>query len=167
MDDPLGQSPLPRADREFGIKEIKLTNEYVGIDRGNGAFLREILMTEPFFEHLRQHAVPLNETAIRQIRDSATALDLYTWLAYRLPASQSAPGLRPLSWQQLAVHFGNDGSNIRKFRQTVRDAWERQVSGSLSRGAGRLRHDRGPASRLAASAPAKARSGRPSHSRHR
>ena len=42
-------------------------------------------MTEGFFEHLRQHAVPLNENAIRQLRDSATALDLYTWLAYRLP----------------------------------------------------------------------------------
>ena len=74
-----------QGDHEFGIKEIKLTNEYAGIDRGNRTFVREILMTEPFFEHLRQHAVPLNETAIRQIRDSATALDLYTWLAYRLP----------------------------------------------------------------------------------
>jgi Plasmid encoded RepA protein/DnaA N-terminal domain len=114
-------------DREFGIKEIKLTNEYVGTDRRNGGFLREILMTEGFFEHLREHAVPLNETAIRQIRDSATALDLYTWLAYRLPRLNPK---RPatLSWQQLATHFGNDGRHIRKFRQTVRDAWERQVS---------------------------------------
>jgi Plasmid encoded RepA protein/DnaA N-terminal domain len=113
--------------REFGIKEIKLTNEYVGTDRRNGRFLRELLMTEGFFDHLRQHAVPLNEMAIRQIRDSATALDLYTWLAYRLPRLNHK---RPvtLSWQQLATHFGNDGRNIRKFRQTVRDAWERQVS---------------------------------------
>jgi hypothetical protein len=116
-----------QGDHEFGIKEIKLTNEYVGVDRRNRAFVREIVMTEPFFEHLRQHAVPLNETAIRQIRDSATALDLYTWLAYRLPRLNAK---RPttLSWQQLAVHFGNDGRHIRKFRQTVRDAWERQVS---------------------------------------
>ncbi len=114
-------------DREFGIKEIKLTNEYVGVDRRNGAFIREIYMTEGFFDHLRQHAVPLNETAIRHIRDSATALDLYTWLAYRLPRI-SPKRSATISWQQLAVHFGNDGKNIRKFRQTVRDAWERQVS---------------------------------------
>ena len=33
-----------------------------------------------------------------------------------------------ISWPQLAVHFGNEGNNIRKFRQTIRDAWERQVS---------------------------------------
>jgi len=116
-----------RGGREFGIKEIKLTNEYIGVNRKNGAFVREIRMTEGFFDHLREHAVPLNETAIRQIRDSATALDLYTWLAYRLPRINPK---RPaaISWQQLAVHFGNDGKNVRKFRQTVRDAWERQVS---------------------------------------
>jgi hypothetical protein len=114
-------------EREFGVKEIKLTNEYIGVDRRNGAFVREIYMTEGFFEHLRRHAVPLNENAIRHIRDSATALDLYTWLAYRLPRINPR---RPaaISWQQLAVHFGNDGKNIRKFRQTVRDAWERHVS---------------------------------------
>jgi hypothetical protein len=111
---------------EFGIREIKLTNEYVGVNRGGG-FVRELMMTEGFFEHLRQHAVPLNEHAIRQLRDSATALDLYTWLAYRLPRiSPKRPAA--ISWQQLAVHFGNDGRNIRKFRQTVREAWDRHVS---------------------------------------
>jgi len=121
-------SAADQGERAFGIKEIKLTNEYVGTDHRNGTFMREIRMTEGFFEHLREHAVPLNETAIRQIRDSATALDLYTWLAYRLPRINPK---RPaaITWQQLAVHFGNDGNNIRKFRQTVRDAWERQVSG--------------------------------------
>jgi hypothetical protein len=113
--------------KEFGIKEIKLTNEYVGTDSKGGGFRREIFLTDGFFEHLRKHAVPLNEHAIRQLRDSATALDLYTWLAYRLPRiNQKRPSV--LSWQQLAVHFGNEGNNIRKFRQTVRDAWERHVS---------------------------------------
>jgi hypothetical protein len=118
---------VDQGDREFGIKEIKLTNEYTGLSGRNGSFQREILMTEGFYSHLREHAVPLNEIAIRQLRDSATALDLYTWLAYRLPRINSK---RPasLSWQQLAVHFGNEGKNIRKFRQTVRDAWERHVS---------------------------------------
>ncbi len=115
-------------ESEFGIKEIKLTNEYVGSDGRSGRFLREIRMTEAFFEHLREHAVPMNEHAIRQLRDSATGLDLYTWLAYRLPRINSK---RPamISWPQLAVHFGNEGRNIRKFRQTIRDAWDRYVSG--------------------------------------
>ena len=120
-----GQSAA--GEHEFGIKEIKLTNEYIATDGRGGNFQREIVMTEGFFTHLRDHAVPLNENAIRQLRDSPTAIDLYTWLAYRLPRiSDKRPST--LSWQQLAVHFGNDGRNIRKFRQTVRDAWDRQVS---------------------------------------
>ena len=114
-------------DQEFAVKEVKLTNEYAGTNGSKGGFSREILLTEGFFEHLREHAVPLDENAIRQLRDSATALDLYTWLAYRLPRiGKGRPAM--LSWAQLAVHFGNEGNNIRKFRQTVRDAWERQVS---------------------------------------
>lgn len=115
-----------RGAHEFGIREIKLTNEYSGQDGAKG-FQRDIVMTEGFFQHLKEHAVPLNEVAIRQLRDSATALDLYTWLAYRLPRIGAR---RPatLSWEQLAVHFGNDGHNIRKFRQTIREAWERHVS---------------------------------------
>jgi hypothetical protein len=116
-----------KGDQEFAVKEVKLTNEYAGTNGRNGGFLREIVLTEGFFEHLRAHAVPLDENAIRQLRDSATSLDLYTWLSYRLPRINKA---RPavLSWAQLAVHFGNEGNNLRKFRQTIRNAWERQVS---------------------------------------
>lgn len=116
-----------KGDTEFAVKEIKLTNDYAGTNGRQGSFSREIMLTDGFFEHLREHAVPLDENAIRQLRDSATALDLYTWLAYRLPR---VSGSRPttLSWQQLAIHFGNEGKNLRKFRQTIRDAWDRQVS---------------------------------------
>ena len=116
-----------KGDTEFAVKEIKLTNDYAGTNGRQGGFSREILLTEGFFDHLREHAVPLDENAIRQLRDSATALDLYTWLAYRLPrVSGNRPAI--LNWQQLAVHFGNEGKNIRKFRQTIRDAWDRHVS---------------------------------------
>ncbi len=116
-----------KGNQEFAVKEVKLTNDYAGTNGAQGSFSREILLTDGFFEHLREHAVPLDENAVRQLRDSATALDLYTWLAYRLPRiGRNRPAL--LSWQQLAVHFGNEGKNIRKFRQTVRDAWERHVS---------------------------------------
>ena len=114
-------------DQEFAVKEVKLTTDYAGTNGLKGGFSREIQLTEGFFEHLREHAVPLDENAIRQLRDSATALDLYTWLAYRLPRiGKGRPAL--LSWQQLASHFGNEGSSIRKFRQTIRDAWDRHVS---------------------------------------
>jgi hypothetical protein len=112
---------------DFAMKELKLANEWVGTNASKGAFTREIVLTEAFHDHLARHAVPLNEHAIRQIRDSATALDLYTWLAYRLPRINQAKPIS-MNWQQLASHFGNEQANMRKFRQTVRDAWEHQVS---------------------------------------
>jgi hypothetical protein len=116
-----------KGGQEFAVKEVRLTNEYAGTTARHGEFSREILLTEGFFDHLREHAVPLDENAVRQIRDSATSLDLYTWLSYRLPRiNKTQPTV--ISWSQLAVHFGNEGNNIRKFRQTIRDAWERQVS---------------------------------------
>ena len=116
-----------KGDQAFAVKEVRLTNEYAGTTARHGGFSREILLTEGFFDHLRDHAVPLDENAVRQIRDSATSLDLYTWLSYRLPRiNKTRPTV--ISWSQLAVHFGNEGNNIRKFRQTIRDSWERQVS---------------------------------------
>jgi hypothetical protein len=47
------ESDEKAGEREFLIKEIKLTNEYVGTDRRNGSFTREIYLTEGFYEHLR------------------------------------------------------------------------------------------------------------------
>lgn len=121
-------APERAGRQDFGIKEIRLTTEYAGSNLLGGGFTREIVLSEGFYDSLVDHAVPLNENAISQLRDSATALDLYTWLAYRLPRiSNGRPAV--LSWQQLAVHFGNDGHNIRKFRQTIREAWEKMVSG--------------------------------------
>jgi hypothetical protein len=40
-------------------------------------------LSETFFRQLRQHAVPLDEAAIRHIHNSSMALDVYCRLAYR------------------------------------------------------------------------------------
>ncbi len=76
-------------------------------------------MSEVFYNHLVQHAVPLNEVAIRELKGTPTALDLYTYLAYRLPRITSDKGQR-ISWDQLARHLGNDAAS-KRFRQTVRE----------------------------------------------
>ena len=39
-----------------------------------------IQFSQPYFESLMQHAVPLNEEAIRRLSHSAMGLDIYTWL---------------------------------------------------------------------------------------
>lgn len=78
---------------------------------GQGSlFVETARLSETFFQQLRQHAVPLDEAAIRQIRNSSMALDVYCWLAYRL---HSLSGPKAISWAALAGQFGA-GIKLRK-----------------------------------------------------
>lgn len=110
-------------DAAFAVKEVKLANEYAGLRGKDGSFIKEINLADGFFAHLREHAVPLNEAAIRELKNNPTALDLYTYFAYRL---QRINGARPsmLSWAQLATHLGSAAESPRKFRQSIRQSWD-------------------------------------------
>ena len=109
-------------DNAFAVRDVKISNEYGGSLDKNGAFAREIRMSEAFYSHLIDHAVPLNEIAIRELKGTPTALDLYTYLAYRLPRIASDKG-QIISWDQLAKHLGNDADS-KRFRQTVRETMQ-------------------------------------------
>lgn len=109
-------------DNAFAVRDVKISNEYAGSLDKNGSFAREIRMSEAFFSHLIEHAVPLNEVAIRELKGTPTALDLYTYLAYRLPRIASDKG-QIISWDQLAKHLGNDADS-KRFRQTVRETMQ-------------------------------------------
>lgn len=109
-------------DNPFAVRDVKISNEYSGSLDKNGAFAREIRMSEAFYSHLIEHAVPLNEIAIRELKGTPTALDLYTYLAYRLPRISSDKG-QIISWDQLAKHLGNDADS-KRFRQTVRETMQ-------------------------------------------
>lgn len=109
-------------DNAFAVRDVKISNEYAGSLEKNGAFAREIRMSEGFYSHLIDHAVPLNEIAIRELKGTPTALDLYTYLAYRLPRISSDRG-QVISWDQLAKHLGNDADS-KRFRQTVRETMQ-------------------------------------------
>ncbi|MGB3470152.1 MAG: replication protein RepA [Erythrobacter sp.] len=105
-------------ENAFAVRDVKLSSEYSGSLAKDGDFTREIRMSEVFYEHLIEHAVPLNENAIRELKGTPTALDLYTYLAYRLPRVTTERG-QAISWSQLAKHLGNSTDN-KRFRQTVR-----------------------------------------------
>ncbi|KAE8243251.1 hypothetical protein A4X03_0g7821 [Tilletia caries] len=109
-------------DNAFAVRDVKISNEYAGSLDKNGAFAREIRMSEAFYSHLVDHAVPLNEVAIRELKGIPTALDLYTYLAYRLPRITSEKG-QIISWDQLAKHLGNEADS-KRFRQTVRETMQ-------------------------------------------
>lgn len=103
----------------FRVNEVKLTHEYAGLNRPDGSFNRELRLSDVFYEHLCEHAVRFDMSAIYALRSKPTAIDLYTYLAFRLPR---IPQNKPveLSYQQMAAHLGNSVESLPKLRQTIR-----------------------------------------------
>jgi hypothetical protein len=83
-------------------------------DEGQGSlFLHTAKLSEGFFAQLRQHPVPLEEAAIKQLSNNSMALDAYAWLAYRLH-SLSAPTIVP--WRALMGQFGGGFAQVKHFK---------------------------------------------------
>jgi hypothetical protein len=77
----------------------------------------EVRLSDEFFAGLTAHhlALPLNPHAFGALSHSARALDLYTWLAHRLPRVKQRAGAF-ISWEALQEQFGPDVAELRVFR---------------------------------------------------
>lgn len=69
-----------------------------------------------YYESLTRFAVPLDERALAALAHSATALDIYCWLAQRL---HRIPIAKPqfVPWAGIYDQFGHGYREIRKFRR--------------------------------------------------
>ncbi len=76
-------------------------------------FVERARLSEGFYEQLRKHAVPLEESAIRAVSNNSMALDVYAWLAYRLHA---LPSPVTISWRALKPQFGAGFGRLDNFR---------------------------------------------------
>ena len=72
-------------------------------DRQGRLSLETAKLSEGFYEALRKHPIPLEESAIRALANNSAALDAYIWLAYRLHIL-SAPKM--VTWQALKAQHG-------------------------------------------------------------
>jgi hypothetical protein len=77
-----------------------------------------IELSEAFYQSLVTHAVPLDEVAVRYLKGSSLALDLYIWLAHRLPRVK---GRAAVPWGALQTQFGSEFKHRRQFAAKVRD----------------------------------------------
>ena len=105
----------------------------------NGAFVRDailpasgderqpslwrdtVVLDELFYKSLVEHALPLRDSAIRQISNRSTAIDIYVWLAYRLHHLQKPV---TVSWAALASQFKNGPKELRFFKRDIRSSLE-------------------------------------------
>ena len=75
-----------------------------------------IVLTRDFFKEITRSAVPVDLRAIRQLRRSPLAVDLYIWLTYRMSYLRK-PTLVP--WKGLQAQFGADYGRPRDFQRKV------------------------------------------------
>lgn len=87
----------------------------------------EVTLSGEFFASLQGSALPLDPRAIRALQHSARALDVYSWLAHRLPRVRNTAGER-VSWQALKSQFGPDLSDPKKFKRDFLQAMRQALS---------------------------------------
>jgi hypothetical protein len=93
---------------------------FVDDDSAQGSlFVETARLSETFFEQLRKHPVPLEESAIRAISNNSQALDIYCWLAYRLHV---LPQARTVSWPALYAQFGSSYKKLAHFKMRFLDS---------------------------------------------
>lgn len=76
-----------------------------------------IQFSESYFNSLMDHAVPLNDEAIRRLQHSPMALDVYTWLAQRLHRVKQRSFV---PWVVLKDQFGQGHNRIDNFKAEFR-----------------------------------------------
>ncbi|SAL67672.1 replication protein RepA [Caballeronia humi] len=72
-----------------------------------------------FFGEIVANPVPVDLRALRALRQSPMAIDLYCWLTYR-NFSLRSPTTVP--WEALKLQFGSGAEAEKKFRETVKRA---------------------------------------------
>ena len=103
----------------FAEIDLRVADEFAGLTDRNGDFHLGLRITDVVHRHVMEHMVPLNEQAISELRGNATALDLYSYLAHRLPRIKEGTVVR-LTWAQFATHMGND-ANDKNFKRRIRE----------------------------------------------
>jgi len=78
-----------------------------------------VLLDEDFFRALREHPVPVSESALRAIGPRSMVIDVYIWLAYRLHALKKDV---EIGWPALHGQFGAGYTRLRAFRAQFLEA---------------------------------------------
>lgn len=72
-----------------------------------------VSLSEPFFREVVEHPVPVDMRALRALKRSPMALDMYAWLTYRMSYLSRTT---EIPWGALAAQFGSDYARLRDFK---------------------------------------------------
>jgi hypothetical protein len=111
---------MERGDRAGLMRQDILdTSIFVRSDDSGvrGRFVEKASLTQRFFEQLKKHPVPIEETAISALANNPLAMDIYCWLAYRL---RSLDKPTAISWRLLQPQFGASCTSFRDFKKNFK-----------------------------------------------
>ena len=89
-----------------------------------GLWRSTVTLSENFFNEVIDRPVPIDMRAIKALKKSPMALDIYIWLTYRA-SYLKRPTVIP--WASLALQFGSDYSRLRDFKQAFIDELKKVV----------------------------------------
>lgn len=75
-----------------------------------------VMLSEPFYQEVTQRPVPVDMRALKALKRSPLALDLYVWLTYRMSYLNHAT---EIPWAALAAQFGSDYGRMRDFKAAM------------------------------------------------
>ncbi len=79
------------------------------------------LLSQTAFDRFRNHSIPIPTTCLRQVAHNAMAIDILTFLCYRLPLIE-LNAAEMVTWRQLTAQFGNRGEPVYQFKDTFTDS---------------------------------------------
>jgi hypothetical protein len=94
--------------------------QFAANDGGQASLWEDQVVLDPiFYRTLRDHPVPLQEAAIKQLRDRSMSLDLYVWLAWRLHTISKPT---PITWTAVHAQFGAGFEKLFHFKPRFTEA---------------------------------------------
>lgn len=72
-----------------------------------------VTLTEAFYNEVINRPVPIDMRALRALKSSPLAIDIYTWLTYRMSYLHQPT---TIPWAVLAAQFGSDYTRTRAFK---------------------------------------------------
>jgi hypothetical protein len=99
----------PKADLWWDVNHVSQDN----------LFDSWIELGETFYEAVTESAVPVDLRALRALKRSPLALDLYAWLTYTAFVATRNKAPRVVPWEGLYAQMGAEYAELRQFRANV------------------------------------------------
>jgi Plasmid encoded RepA protein len=97
-----------------GFVKTEITMSAIDEHQQPALWQDRVILDEDFYRALREHPVPVSDTALRAIGPRSLVIDVYIWLAYRLHALKKDV---EISWTALHAQFGAEVGRLRGFRK--------------------------------------------------